>query len=141
MVDMCVHSDVRFNQSLIEFMCNLNTLHIFTSILIYVKMGFLYSVPSCLLTVTSYLYWTHPTEGVIKTADELVAHMNVVYHVYNSMQNGNELCVIVIVYVMILLNAYSNYYIKLGEKEKSIYSHSVVVVLGNIAAIIVYYNK
>ena len=140
MSDNPVYNEIRFNDSLIYFMCNLNILHVFTSILIYVKMGFLYSLPSCLLTVTSYLYWIHPTQGVIKIADESVAHMNVVYHVYNSIKRGNELYVILIVYIMVLLNVYSNYYVKLGEKEKSIYSHSVVVVLGNIAAIITYYN-
>ena len=140
MSDHPVYNEIRFNDSLIYFMCHLNILHVFTSILIYVKMGFLYSLPSCLLTVTSYLYWIHPTQGVIKIADESVAHMNVVYHVYNSIKRGNELYVILIVYIMVLLNVYSNYYVKLGEKEKSIYSHSVVVVLGNIAAIITYYN-
>lgn len=129
----------KFNKELIEFMCYLNILHIGTTILVFLKKNLLYSLPSLFLTITSYLYWTNPKDGIIMKIDETMAHFNVIFQLYNSFIFNRELPVILIVYCMIFLYAYSNYFLKIKNNEYSLFFHSIVVLLGNIAAIIVYY--
>lgn len=139
MEDKITLNNVKFNKHLIEFMCYLNTLHIATTFFVYFKQNFLYSIPCLLLSITSYLYWSNPKDGIVMKVDETMAHFNVVYQLYNSFIFNKQLPVILIIYFMIFFYAYSNYYYKENNKEFSIFSHSVVVVLGNTAAIIVYY--
>ena len=132
-------SNNKFNKPLINFMCSLNTLHMYTSILVYSKTSFLNSIPSILLSITSYMYWSNPKNNSIMTIDETMAHFNVVFHLYNSFHFNRELPVILIVYFMIFFYTYSKYFVTINNNELSIFSHSIVVVLGNVAAIIVYY--
>lgn len=139
MSDKSITNSIKFNKNLLSFMCYLNTLHVLTTILVYLKKDILYSFPSLLLTITSYSYWSNPKEGIIQKVDETMAHFNVIYHLYNSFIFNRELPVILIVYFMIFFYAYSNYFLNIKNNELSLFSHSIVVVLGNTAAIIVYY--
>ena len=131
--------NVRFSKPLYHFMCYLNMLHIATTILIYCNTDIIHCTPSLLLTVTSYLFWSCPKYGIIMKIDEFMAHFNVLYHLYNSFNYTRELPVIIIVYCMIFFYAYSKYFLTVKNHEYSIFSHSIVVLLGNIAVIVVYH--